>query len=85
MGAVKHYMMELAEKLGKDFNDVTNEDIQMELYNQAQEVFNSGATSTDELERMKQFLPTKSITDVETGNVGEVKMDNSGTFFLIVA
>jgi len=28
MGAVKHYMMELAEKLDKDFEELTEEDIQ---------------------------------------------------------
>lgn len=84
MGAIKNYMMELADKLGKDFEDVTNEDIQMEFYNQAQEVFSNGASSLDEIERMKEFLPTKSINDVKSGKIGEVMMDNSGTFYLIV-
>lgn len=31
MGAVKHYMMELAEKLGKDFEELTDEDFQNDL------------------------------------------------------
>ena len=83
MGAIKKYMMELADKLGKDFEDVTNEDIQMELFNQAQEVFTNGASSFDELERMKDFLPTKSVSEIKSGKVGEVMMDNSGTFYLI--
>jgi hypothetical protein len=85
MGAIKNYMMNLAGKLGKDFEDVTNEDIQNELFNQAQETFSNGASDQTELDRMMEFLPTKSINDVKSGNIGEVMMDNSGTFYLIVA
>ena len=84
MGSVKNLMMELAEKIEKNFEDFTNEDIEIELYNHAQEVYNQGASSNEELERMKKFLPTKDINEVKSGNVGEVIMDNSGTFYLLV-
>jgi len=85
MGAIKHYMMELADKLGKDFEEVTNEDIQNELFNQAQELFSNGSYSQNELDGMKQFLPTKKATEIKSGNVDEIFMDNTGTFYLIVA
>jgi len=85
MGAIKHYIMELADKLGKNFEEVTNEDIQNELFNQAQELFSNGAYSQNELDGMRQFLPTKNVTEIKSGNVDEIFMDNTGTFYLIVA
>ena len=85
MGAIKNYMMELADKLGKEFDEVTNEDIQRELYNQAQEIFLNGASSQEELEKSKAILPTKNVSEVKYGKVGEVIQDATGTFFLIVA
>ena len=82
MSKIKNLAFDIAEKLGKDFDEVTNEDIQFELYNQAQEVFTHGALSQEELDLMRNFLPTKSVKDFN-GNVGDVVSDNTGTFYLL--
>lgn len=92
MGSVKEYMMELSDKLGKEFEDITDRDMELDFYNKAQETFWNDNSTQDELERAKPFLPTKSYDQVkfyddETGRpkfkIGSILMDN-GTFFLVV-
>lgn len=38
MGAIKEYMMELSEKLGKEFEEITEQEMQMDFYNKAQAI-----------------------------------------------
>lgn len=81
MGAIKNYMMELSEKLGKDFNEITDLDIELDMFNKSQEVFTNGAIDDRELEIAKKLLPRKVTNNVN--EVGNVIMDNSGTFYLM--
>lgn len=81
MGLVKNYMMELSEKLGKDIYDVTDLDMEFDMFNKSQEVFANGAIDDNELEIAKKLLPKKITTDIN--KVGNVVMDNSGTFYLM--
>jgi len=83
MAALKTYIMELSERLGKEFGEIDTDDIQTDLYTRSQEVFSQGAITQKELDDMIQFLPT--ITSAECGGIaGEVYQDMSGTFFLVV-
>lgn len=81
MGSIKNYMMELSEKLGKDFNEITDLDIELDMFNKSQEVFANGAIDDRELEIAKKLLPRKVTNNVN--EVGNVIMDNSGTFYLM--
>lgn len=92
MGAIKEYMMELSEKLGKEFEEITEQEMQMDFYNKAQEVYWNDDSTDEELEKFKPFLPTKTYKevkfyDVEIGKpkfkIGSILMDN-GTFFLVI-
>lgn len=60
MGSVKEYMMELSDKLGKEFEDITDRDMELDFYNKAQETFWNDNSTQDELERAKPFLPSKA-------------------------
>jgi hypothetical protein len=93
MGAIKNYMMELADKKGVDFEDITDEDIEMDFYNKAQMFFANENSTKAELEAHKMFLPKKNIKEVsyynaETGTpkfkVGDIMVDGDFTFYLIV-
>ena len=81
MGAMKNYMMELSEKLGKDFYEITDRDMELDMFNASQEVFANGPLDDKELENAKKLLPTKTTSDAS--EVGNVVMDNSGTFNLM--
>ena len=92
MGAIKEYMMELSEKLGKEFEEITEQEMQMDFYNKAQEVYWNDDSTDEELEKFKPFLPKKTYEEVkfydaETGKpkfkIGSILMDN-GTFFLVI-
>ena len=81
MGAMKNYMMELSEKLGKDFYEITDRDMELDMFNASQEVFSFFSLDDKELENAKKLLPTKTTSDAS--EVGNVVMDNSGTFYLM--
>ena len=91
MGAIKEYMMELSERLGKDFEEITDADMEMDFYNKAQQTYWNDESTQEDLKKNKPFLPTKSYSEVkfydtETGKpkfkVGDVLISN-GTFFLV--
>ena len=104
MGALKNYIMELADKKGVEFDEITNEDIEMDinkgdnfdhdaLLKFITEGFKNNTLNPDDIEKYKKFLPTKSYSeisyyDAETGTpkfkVGDVMVDGSFTFYLIV-
>ena len=93
MGAIKEYMMELAEAKGVEFDEITQEDIEMDFYNKAQCVWANLESTEEELEDCKQFLPKMpykevAFYDAETGTpkfkVGDVMVDGDFTFYLIV-
>ncbi len=92
MGAIKDYMMELADRKGVEFEEITQEDMELE-FDKAQEVFMNLESSKEELEKYKPFLPTKPYSavkfyDSETGTpkfkVGDILIDGDFTHFLIV-
>jgi len=92
MGRMKEYMMELAERKGVEFEEVTNEDIHMDFMMKAQAAFMNPDTPKDELDKWKDYLPVKSYDEVkfydaETGTpkfkVGSVMMDGNGVCYLI--
>lgn len=78
---MKNYVMELSEKLGKDFYEITDRDMELDMFNASQEVFANGSLDDKELENAKKLLPTKTTSDAS--EVGNVVMDNSGTFYLM--
>ncbi len=92
MGRMKEYMMELADQKGVEFEEITNEDIQMDFMIKAQKAFADLDTPEDELQKWKDYLPVKSYDEVkfydaETGTpkfkVGDVMFDGNGVFYLI--
>lgn len=92
MGRMKEYMMELAERKGVEFEEITNQDIEMDFMYRAQAAFANPNTPQDELEKWKDYLPVKSYDEVkfydaETGTpkfkVGDVMMDGNGVCYLI--
>jgi hypothetical protein len=92
MGRMKEYMMELAERKGVEFEEITNEDMQMDFMMKAQVAFANPDTPQDELKKWKDYLPVKSYNEVkfydaETGTpkfkVGDVMMDGKGFCYLI--
>lgn len=90
MGKVKEYMLDLAQKLDKDFDEVTNEDMERDFANK---VWSNWDSTEEELESCKKFLDTKPYKDVafydaEEGTpkfkVGDVMCDGNGIHYLIV-
>jgi hypothetical protein len=91
MGRMKEYMMELADRKGVEFDEITNEDMQMDFMMQAQSAFNNPDTPEDELQKWKEYLPVKSYDEVkfydgETGTpkfkVGDVIFDGKGYYLI---
>lgn len=60
MGAIKEYMIQLSEQLGKDFEEIDNTDMELDFYNKAQKVYWNDNSTQSELEQFKPFLPTKT-------------------------
>ena len=94
MGAIKEYMMDLAERKGVDFEEITEQDMELDFQEKAQKVFMNLESPQSELDKYKPFLPTKPYSEVkfydgETGTpkfkVGDVMVDGDFTFYLIVA
>lgn len=83
MGALKNYMMELSDKLGKEFDEITDLDIELDMFNKSQEVFANGPLDDKEFETAKNLLPRKVSNNIS--DVGSVVMDNTGTFYLMVS
>lgn len=84
MGAMKDYAMQLAEERGVHLYDITNEDIQNDFLMKAQKAFSDINTSQEELERWKEFLPSKTLKDISyLGKVGDVFMDGNGIYYVI--
>lgn len=93
MGKVKELMMELADHLGKEFEEITQDDIQRNFESNAQKVWSDLNSSYEELMECKQFLRTKKWSEVkfydaETGTpkfkIGSVLTDGDGIIWLIV-
>lgn len=82
MSRIKEYVMELAEKLGKDFEEVTQDDMEQDFRNSAQITWNDPNSTDKEKEDTKRFLFTKSKLDFD-GEVGEVVKED-GVNYLIV-
>ena len=92
MGRMKEYMMELADNLNKDFEEITQEDMERDFKLKAQQVWNDPNTSWKEKQDCKQYLPKKSYDEVkfydaETGTPkfkpGNVMGDGNGICWLI--
>ena len=92
MGRMKEYMMELAERKGVDFEEITDKDMEQDFMSRAQAAFDNLDTPVDELEKWKDFLPIKSYDEVkfydaETGTpkfkIGDVMMDGNGVCYLV--
>lgn len=62
MGKYKEYVEELANKLGKDFEDITESDIQFDFMKGAQGVFSDKKSTPQEREKFKEFLPKIPIS-----------------------
>lgn len=84
---MKEYMMELADNLNKDFEEITQEDMERDLELKAQKVWNDPNTSWKEKQDCKQYLRKKSYSEVkfydaETGTPkfkpGDVMGDGDG-------
>lgn len=93
MGAMKNYIMDLAERKGVEFDEITNEDMVMDFQDKAQKVWMNLDSPKEELEKYKPFLPTMpykevAFYDAETGTpkfkVGDVMVDGDFIFYLIV-
>jgi hypothetical protein len=53
MGRMKEYMMELAERKGVDFEEITDQDMEQDFMSRAQAAFDNLDTPVDELEKWK--------------------------------
>ena len=93
MGKFKNYVAGLAETLGKDFEDITQEDIDVDFSKKAQDVWNNPNSTMQERVDTKDFLPKKKINDVvkydeqsgyENFANGDVMTDTTGKHFLII-
>jgi hypothetical protein len=91
MGRMKEYMMELADRKGVEFEEITQADMDKDFMEKAQAAFLNPETPESELENWKDYLPVKNYDDVkfydaETGNpkfkVGDV-IDSNGVFYLV--
>ena len=82
--------MSLAEKLGKEFEDVTQNDIDFDMMKKAQNIWADSNSSDSIKEKYKAFLPTVSIDLVSSVyNLGDVfDQENTLTgqkyFYLVV-
>lgn len=85
MSAIKNYIIDLANELGKDIEDITNEDIHTSMYSRAQEIFANGPSSEEEIKNFINFLPTMNQELIPNSEIGHIYQDKNGTFFLIVA
>lgn len=94
MGKVKEYMMELADRYGKEFEEITQDDIHRDFEQKAQKVWSDLNSTHEELMACKQYLRTKKWSEVkfydaETGTpkfkkIGSVLCDGNGINWLIV-
>ena len=93
MSKIKNYIMDVADAIGKKFDEVTEQDF-IDIENKAQSVFTDLKSTHSELEKFKKFLKRKSTKEVsfydeETGSpkfkIGSVMVDGNGTCYLIVA
>ena len=92
MSKIKNYIMDVADAIGKDFDEVDEQDfIDVEI--KAQSVFHDLKSTEVELQKFKNFLKRKTIKEVsfydaETRTtkfkVGDVMEDGNGTCYLIV-
>ena len=57
MSRIKNYIFELAETLGKEFEEVTPEDMQMDFERKAVRIMEDPNSSKEDIEKYKQFLP----------------------------
>lgn len=87
---MKNYILNLSDKLGKEFYDITQMDMELDMKQKAQEVYMNDASSKEDLAKYKEFLPKKPIKffkgyeDVEKGfKIGMVVVNN-GICYLIV-
>lgn len=95
MSKIKEYISGLAEKLNKDFDEVTDEDMELDFRNNAQKVWADENSTEKELESCKQYLdkiPYSKVCfyDAETDEgpkfkVGSVLMKGDGLCYLVVA
>ena len=53
MGRMKEYMMELAERKGVEFEEITDQDMEQDFMSRAQAAFDNLDTPVDELEKWK--------------------------------
>jgi hypothetical protein len=83
MGRMKEYMMELADQKGVEFEEITNEDIQMDFMIKAQKAFADLDTPEDELQNWKDYLPVKTYDISKKSKVGDVMVDGNGVFYLV--
>lgn len=89
MGKYKLYVEELANKLGKDFDEVTQLDIEFDFMKQAQRVFSDEKSTPEDRERFKTFLPKISLDVVsDFYKVGDVfiqenSLSGDKNFYLI--
>lgn len=89
MGKYKEYIIDLAEKLGKEFEDVTQNDIDFDMMKKAQNIWADSNSTHDLKEEYKVFLPTVSIDLTFSHSLGDVIIqENSLTgqkyFYLVV-
>jgi len=74
MGKYKEYVMNLADKIGKDFNEVTQNDIEFDFMERAQCVWADPNSDSEIREENKIFLPPISISLLKDGiySIGDV-------------
>ncbi len=70
MGKYKEYIMDLAEKIGKDFSEVTQNDIEFDFMEKAQCIWADPNSDSELKEKNKIFLPPISISIVRDGSYG---------------
>jgi hypothetical protein len=63
MSYIKDYMFELAEKLGKDVNEITDFDMYKDFEEKAQIIWSNKESTHEEKQRCKGSLPKITVID----------------------
>jgi hypothetical protein len=74
MGKYKEYISDLADRLGKEFDQVTPNDVEFDFMNKAQSIWADSKSHPYLKEDNKVFLPKVSITLLKDGvyKIGDV-------------
>jgi len=91
MGKYKEYVIDLATRIGKNFEDVTSSDIEFDFMQKAQSIWSDSNSDYQLKEDNKKFLPKISISLLKDGiyNIGDVYiqdniLNGSKYYYLVV-